>query len=225
MTTIPTQCQPIADEIGAMEAERRDLQEELQQAPTGEKALLVQQIKALNRRIAAAYVRLTDCLASFPPPDPPPPPLDATFSGTATITTTNTFAPGPYTRPVTLTLVFDGHRTFVGITTFPAITSDPFDIRPFGRNVTTVTKTQGGSGSFNAGAILLPLTLRFDQSIDLPLWDEDSDLTLTLSTAPPGSPVAADGSVTLTGSGTFSGGFLGGSIGMVTLTGVIAPVP
>jgi hypothetical protein len=73
--------------------------------------------------------------------------------------------------------------------------------------------------------ILMPLTLHFDQSIDLPFYDEDSDLSLVLSTNPPGAPVAANGSVTLTGSGLFTGGFLGGSTGTVVITGVIAPVP
>jgi hypothetical protein len=222
--TIPVQCQGIADSIADMEAERRDFQAELQQAATGQKAFLAAQIKALNRKIAVAHDQLTDCLQLFPPPPPPPPPLEAVFSGTATITTTNSSAPGPYSSAVQIGLLFDSARTFVAITSFPTIATDPFDT-PFGPNVTTVTKNGGGFGSYAGGSIAVPLGLHFDQSIDLPFFEEDSDLSVGLSTNPPGSPVDSNGAVTLAGSGVFGSGFLNGATGTLTIAGTISPVP
>jgi hypothetical protein len=121
-------------------------------------------------------------------------------------------------------LVFDAARTLVGITSFPPIATQPFGT-PFGDNVTTVTKTGGGFGSFANGNIVMPLTLHFDQSLDLPFFDEDSDLTVGLSTNPPGSPVDGSGGVTLAGSGVFQQGFLGGATGTLSITGTISPVP
>ena len=221
---IPDACQPIADEIAGLEAERRDLQAELQQAPTGQKAFLVRQIRAINRQLVLLNDRLADCLSVTPPPPPPPPPLEATFSGTATITTTNASAPGPFSTSISLVLIFDSARTFLGITSFPPIATAPFQT-PVGTNVTTVSRAGGGQGSYAAGAIVLPLALHFDQSLDLPFFEEDSDLALVLTTNPPGSAVDAAGSVTLVGSGPFTGGFLGGSTGTVTIAGTISPAP
>jgi hypothetical protein len=224
MMAIPDACQPIADEIAGLEAERRDLQAELQQAPTGQKAFLVRQIKAINSQIAVLSDQLADCLRDTPPPPLPPPPLDATFRGTATITTTNGSAPGPFSSPVSLSLIFDGARTFVAITSFPPIATPPFQT-PVGTNVTTVSRIGGGQGSYAGGAIIMPLTLHFDHSIDLPFFEEDSDLGLVLTTNPPGSPVDPSGTVGLVGSGPFTGGFLGGSTGTVTIAGTITPTP
>jgi hypothetical protein len=223
--TIPTTCQPIAQEIEDLRAERTDLQLELQQAPTGQKAALATRIKALNRRIRVLEDRLADCLRDTPPPPPPPPPLEAVFTGTATITTTNASAPGPFTASVNLGVIFNAARTFVGITSFPPIATTPFPT-PVGDNVTTVTRSGGGSGSYAAGTIVLPLALHFDQSIDLPFLEEDSNLAVVLSTAGPGgSPVDGNGSVKLLGTGVFNGGFLGGSTGTITIVGTISPVP
>jgi hypothetical protein len=221
---LPDACQPIADEIAALEQERNDLQADLQQAAPGQKAHLATQIKALNSRIATLSNQLADCLRDTPPPPPPPPPLQATFAGTATITTTNASAPGPFTSPIVLGLIFDGARTFVAITSFPPIATAPFPT-PVGTNVTTVSRTGGGQGSYAAGAIRMPLILHFDQSIDLPFFEEDSDLSVLLTTDPPGSPVDPAGSVSLAGSGPFSGGFLGGATGTLTIVGAISPVP
>jgi hypothetical protein len=216
------ECKELADMIEALEQERSDLQQELQSAAPGQKAGLVAQIKALNRQIAAAHDQLVDCLG--PPPPPPPPPLLATFTGTATITTTNGSAPGPFTAGVQLGLLFDAARTSVLITSFPLIATQPFST-PFGDNVTTVSKTGGGFGSYANGNIVMPLTLHFDQSLDLPVFEEDSDLTLGVSTNPPGSPVDATGGVTLAGSGVFQRGFLGGATGTLSISGTISPVP
>jgi hypothetical protein len=222
--SVPPQCVELANAIESLVQERRDLQEELQSAAPGQKPGLVAQIRALNRQIAAASDALADCIANSPPPPPPPPPLAATFTGTATITTTNSSAPGPFTAAVQLGLLFDGNRTSVLITSFPPIATQPFST-PFGNNVTTVTKTGGGLGSYANGSIVMPLTLHFDQSLDLPFFEEDSDLSLGVSTNPPGSPVAANGGVTLAGSGVFQRGFLGGATGTLSISGTISPAP
>lgn len=222
--SIPSACRELADSIKAFEQERNDLQEELQHAAPGDKPGLVMQIRALNRQISAARAQLTDCIANNPADPPPPPPLAAIFIGTATITTTNSSAPGPFPAGVRFGLLFDAARSFVTITSFPPIATQPFTT-PFGPNVTTVTKTGGGSGSFANGNIVMPLTLHFDQSLDLPFIEEDSDLPIGVSTNPPGSPVDGSGRVTLAGSGVFQGGFLGGATGTVSITGTISPVP
>src|SRR5688572_24480896 len=124
--SVPAECLELAQSIEALEQERRDLQEELRTAATGQKAFLVAQIRAVNRQIAALSDQLADCIANTPPPPPPPPPLPAVFAGTATITTTNSSAPGPFTAAVQLGLLFDGNRTSVLITSFPPIATQPF---------------------------------------------------------------------------------------------------
>ena len=90
----------------------------------------------------------------------------------------------------------------------------------------TVTMVSGGSGSYSAtnGAITLNLTLSFDVDRDFPFIEEDSLLPLTLATAPR-TGVAANGDVSLSGTGTFVGGRLGGSSGIVVCTGRISPHP
>ena len=150
--------------------------------------------------------------------------FEATLTGNATITTTYAQAPGPYTESIQIGLTFNDSRTAVHVTSFPLIKTEPF-ATPFGTNVTTITKTDGGSGTYAAGAMSMPLTLRFDHSIDLPFLQEDSTLDLALSTDPPGAPVDAAGTVKLVGSGNFQGGILGGSTGTLTIEGSISPVP
>jgi hypothetical protein len=224
MMALPPECQAIQDNIEGLEQERRSEQEELQQAAPGQKPSIIQRIRAINRQIVALEDQLAQCIATTPPPPPPPPPLSATFTGTASITTTFSQAPGPFTQSVQFGLFFDGFRTFISITGFPAITTAPFST-PFGSNTTTVTKIGGGSGSYASGNIVMPITLRFDQSLDLPFFEEDSTLGLVLTTNSPGSPVNAGGNVSLVGSGTFQDGVLGGSTGNLTIAGTISPVP
>jgi hypothetical protein len=150
--------------------------------------------------------------------------LEATFTGTATVTTSYGQARGPYTQPLEMGLAFNDTRTAVHITSFPVIKTEPFST-PFGSNVTTITKTGGGSGTSAGGAITMPLRLKFDHSIDLPFFQEHSTLDVVLSADSPGSPVDPGGAVKLVGSGTFQGGLLNGSTGSLTIDGTITPVP
>ena len=218
--TMPTACQSLADKVAELEQERNALQLELQDADTGQKAAIAMRIKALNKQISVTRDQLVTCLTGTPPPRP----LEAVFDATATVTTTNGHAPGPYESPIRVVLVFSGDRRFVAIRSFPPIATSPF-ATPVGDNVTAVSKVGGGSGSYAAGAMAVPVSLLFDHSIDVPFYDEDSKLDVVFSTDPPGSVMDSSGAITLSGNGIFAGGFLGGSAATVSLTGVIAPVP
>ena len=110
------------------------------------------------------------------------------------------------------------------ITNFPPLSTPPFDT-PYGRNQTTITKTAGGAGTYRDGNGSIPLTLHFDHSLDLPFFEEDSDISMVLSTDPPGSPVDEFGQVTLAGSGIFKKGFLNGATGTISIVGTISPAP
>ena len=149
----------------------------------------------------------------------------ARFVGVATMTTSDPTAPGPYSEPIELDVVLNGARTEIAITSFFAIKVG-FDT-PLGFNVATLTRTSGGTGSYSAGAIVLPLGLHLDNSIDVPFFEEDSDLSVELTTSPPGSPVTPEpfGHVRLVGSGTFQGGYLGGSTADLTVDGTLSPPP
>jgi hypothetical protein len=81
------------------------------------------------------------------------------------------------------------------------------------------------------GALATTVNLFFNQSVDLPLYDEDSTVTIPLSTAgaagavvgSPRNPVT--GAATLVGTGRFRGGVLGGSTCTLVLAGTFSPIP
>lgn len=223
--SLPVECQGIQDEIESLQRELQSLQQELVDAAPGDKPVIIRQIRAVSSQIAKLSRQLESCTAEpHPIPNPTPPPLEAVFTGVATVTTTYGPAPGPFVEPTRFTVTLNGERTVIALTSFPSISTQPFDT-PFGLNVTTVRRTDGGIGSYANGRIAMPLTLRFDQSIDLPFYEEDSILTLRLTTEPPGSPVNPGpfGRVALAGSGTFVGGILGGSTGTLVVRGSLAP--
>jgi hypothetical protein len=72
---------------------------------------------------------------------------------------------------------------------------------------------------YNEGKIELPLGLHLTNSIQI---FGNSDLSITLTTNPPGSPVNPKtfGPVTLVGSGIIQGGMLGGRQCDLTVTGL-----
>jgi hypothetical protein len=219
---IPAACESIQDEIDSLRQERNELQEELQHAPPSEKPALPRLIRRINLQLGGLREQLDDCIASQPAEPPTLPPIEAILTGTSELTTTYASSPGPYYNHVRFKVLINGERTVITITKFPAI-STSFDT-PLGTNTTVVTRTGGGTGSYNTGAIVIPIRLHFDHSIDLPGYEEDSDLNLTLSTDPPGSPLTPEpfGNVTLVGSGQFIGGILGGETGTLTVSGTIA---
>ena len=82
----------------------------------------------------------------------------------------------------------------------------------------------------------MPITLYFDQSIDLPFVSEDSDLPLILTTGNATSPRGAftlagtllnptTGVVTLVGASAFQRGFLNHIDCSVSITGTVLPSP
>jgi hypothetical protein len=229
--SVPTACQTIQDQIDSLQQEIAALQEELNSAPASEKPGILAQIRAIGRQLGVLDGQLSECIRNPPevppPPKPLPPPLDLVFTGTATVTTTFVGGEGPYVKPLRMTAVLNGERTVIALTSYLSITTDVFET-PLGLNQTTVTKTSGGIGAYASGHISLPVTLRFDQSIDVPFYEEDSTLSLTLRTDAPGVPVSQPpyGRVKLVGNGQFDGGVLGGSTGTVVLDGVLAaPMP
>lgn len=234
---IPPQCQALATELDQLKQERADLQAQLQTAATPQKAALASQIKHLNFLINAKKPALDACMLQYGGP-PPPAPIASTLTGTLTLTTDRGFVGEPFTDAVTWGLLFDGPRTHVFVTSFlpwmlnttalANTVSGPFFSGFFGPNITTIRQTGGGSGVYSkpGGLWNLPLTLRFDHSRDVPIYEEDSDLTVALSTANPGgSPVNTAGLVTLAGMGVFIGGWLGGVMCTIKIAGKLSPVP
>lgn len=220
---VPPECEGIEDQIADLQRDRDLAQDLLQEAPPAQRAGLLARIRALNAQVMAAQNRLADCVAdNGPPPAPPLPPVEGVFDGTATITTTFGQARGPFAQAVRFGVMLNSGRTVIAMTSFP-IVQTTFDT-PLGRNTTTVRRIDGGSGSYAAGRMMVPLGLRFDHSINLPFLEEDSDLRVVLTTDPPGAPVTPEpfGSVTLVGGGRFDGGILGGDTGTLTLAGAIS---
>ena len=166
MTTTPAACQSIQDEINSVRQERAALQDELQHAAPAEKPDLLRRIRALGLQLGGLQMQLDDCLASQPPEPPQLPPIEAIFTGTTELTTTYESAPGPYFQDVTFKLVIYNNEV-ITLTFFPTIKVS-FDT-PLGTNTTTITRTGGGTGRYTAGKIVMPITLHFDQSIDIPL--------------------------------------------------------
>lgn len=128
---------------------------------------------------------------------------------------------------------FSVDRRRVVVVSFPPITTEPFDT-PFGSTRSTVSLVGGGDGTFDpeSGRMQLPLTLRFDQSLDVPLVNEDVTAQLPLSTEGPGGhALAADsGDIALGAAGTFEG--IGGGINPldgldvnVSIAGTLDPRP
>lgn len=65
--TLSPQCQPIQNAINLLSNERADLQAQLHDADTGNKAALANQIKVINHHIDEKKSQLTACSNKFPP--------------------------------------------------------------------------------------------------------------------------------------------------------------
>lgn len=150
-------------------------------------------------------------------------PLMSNFNGTAELRTTHVSAAGPFTSDINLTVKFYDCRAGISITDFPAITN-AFNTLA-GPNTSKIGMTGGGSGSFNSsnGQLVIPITLRLENSNLL-----FGNSTLSLRLAAEGdadSKNAVSGSVTLRGTGTFVGGALNNSQGTLVVTGTFSPRP
>lgn len=155
--------------------------------------------------------------------------LMTSLGGTATlsIASSNSRLAGPFVSSVSVGLDFAAwSHTSMTVTSFPAIAAGPFDTG-VGMNTTTVTIKSGttATGTFDptTGAATLDLTLHFANSMSIA---GDSDATFHLSTAGTGGhPLDSSNTATLTGTSTFSGGFLGGLGCTLNVTGTLANRP
>jgi hypothetical protein len=157
--------------------------------------------------------------------------------GTMSLTTDASFAGEPFGAPTNWGLLFDGSRTQVTVIAFPDWMINTNTAAPpplpwpfgsvFGVNITTIRQTAVGNGTYtkSSGALTLMLTLRFDHSREFkPFYQEDSDLSITLTT-PPGPSATTPGLVALAGSAVFVGGWLGGKTCTMVVSGTLTPVP
>jgi hypothetical protein len=210
-----------------VQADLDDLQFQLKHARPKDKPAIQAKIREVNKQLVTLRNQLAECIASQPNV---PPPTEAFFSGSSELTTTNGDAPGPFPDSLMFRLNVGGDPARINIETFPALGAG-FDT-PAGPGTTTITLIGGGTGTYDAGKISLPITLHFASTIETPVGDvtDSSDLSMVLSTDPPeGSPVTPPpgpfGNVTLFGSGTFVGGFFGQKPdqGTLKVTGTIKP--
>lgn len=222
-------CEKIADELRELQFERRDVQEELRSAAPGAKGRLAGQIRMLMRLISLKQSELNACRAANPI-TPPRPPLNTSFTGNYTIALDHVAVRGQsFSGTFASAAVFNGPRTSIALLSFDPITA-AFST-PVGMNTTTVTLTNSPTGSFDATArsITIGVPMRFDHSIDIPFYEEDSTISFPLGTgtmgALAGSPVSPAGATRLVGAGTFMGGYLGGSMAVLTLDGTFAASP
>lgn len=146
--------------------------------------------------------------------------LSAVFNGTATMTTSHGNARGPFSQRISLGINAANCRSTLTINQFPAITAT-FPT-PVGDNTATLTLIGGGTGSLNPanGRIEIPVRLRLGNTN---AFGGTSTIELTLSTENADGMRKASGRVTLTGSGTFRGGFLDGQTGRFSVTGEFSP--
>ena len=219
-------CENLETEYCHLLLEMDGLQSQLRDASPPQKPDIVKQITQQRKKIRAKQFQVDSCLATNNINT-----ILVTFTGTSTLTTTYGAAQGPFTNSIVFTLLIGPHRRALNVWTFPAISTTPFDT-PLGTNVTTVTKSDGGIGSFDpeTGELGIGLSLFFDHSVDTPFYDEDSTLPLLLGTGSvgslQGSPLdRATGGIVLVGVGTFRGGILGGDKGTLVLSGTMSPSP
>jgi hypothetical protein len=219
-------CTNLESELAALKQEWADRQAELVAAGSTQRPFIANRIKQLKHQLAAKQKELDICLA-----EQGTQPLETTFTGSVTLTTSYPSAAGPFTSPLTLGVFFGPGRTNLMITSFPLITTPPFNT-PIGNNVTTVKLVDGGQGSYNSGDGMLGIqvTLLFDHSIDLPFYEEDSTLPLFLGTGSVGdlhgAPLdRATGKLNLVGEGVFQGGIMAGRTGRLVIAGTLADLP
>jgi hypothetical protein len=132
--------------------------------------------------------------------------------------------------PLSCEIVFSAARDAVTLVEFDSIRTDTYEaeVGPTSVNTRTIVRLVSAKpGRLSRdGHFAIPLVLHFDHSVDLPFYEEDSDLALTLSTRERGgAPLDARGAVSLAGKGTFSGGHLAGKACRLTYEGTVAPLP
>ena len=217
-------CQSILDQIATLRTQEQAEKDDYRRGPRDKP--LASKIAEIDRdysqRIRAKQQEYDQCRVSHGGK------LDETvnFTGPATMTTSNTNAPGPFVQNVTIGLKFLKYdHTKLEITNFPTITAGPF-ATPVGQNTTTVTlaSVQSNSVTPGNGKITITMTLHFTHSLT---GAGASDLPITISTDNTGGSRVNTGTrhVTLAGTGTFVGGFLGNSTCTLIIDGTLSALP
>jgi len=225
-------CQSIKDQIASLRTEMQNEKDDYRERGNVHHKPIAAKIRQIEReyqpRIAAKQREYDQCrLNHGGKPD-----QAVTYDSTATMTTSNTSVAGPFVRTLTLGLTFLKYdHTTLAVTNFPAIRVGPITTR-LGVNTTRVTMTEVQATSVNPGngTMSITLTLHFRNSLS---GLGNSDLPITLSTENAGGSRINRNNrqVTLAGTGTFSGGFLGGngvltpSTCTLTISGTLSALP
>lgn len=160
-----------------------------------------------------------------------PAPLDAVFDGSCSLDLPNAPAHVPLTDyPLVCDIVFSASRDRVDLVGFEPISTEEYQARigPVTvTNTTTVKLRSAKPGSLSRdGHFDIPLVLHFDHLFDMPFYEEDSDLVITLSTrGEGGAPLDGKGRATLVGDGVFKGGALDGYSCRMTYAGTVSTMP
>ena len=151
---------------------------------------LLRQVKQLLAKVETANGQLNACEIQHGGK----PAITSQFKGTATVTTSNGDAPGPFLEPFDLTLQFlQWQHTTLNVTELVPITVGPV----------VITLNQQGQGTCNPESGLLSMALSLHLQINI-TFAHDSDVTITLSTdnhSPKGSRMNAAGQMTVAGTG------------------------
>lgn len=160
-----------------------------------------------------------------------PAPLAAVFEGACSLDLPGAPAHVPLDDyPLVCDIVFSAKRDQVELVGFEPIATQEYQakIGPMSvTNATTVTLRRAKPGTLSRdGHFAIPIVLHFDHLFDMPFYEEDSDLVITLSTKEEGGqPLDARGRATLVGQGTFSGGALDGYPCRMTYRGKLSVMP
>lgn len=161
----------------------------------------------------------------------PAAPLPAVFDGTCSLEIPDAPARVPLDHyPLVCDIEFSADRHEVTLTGFEPIATEDYQARVAGlsiTNSTTVKLRSARPGRLTRdGHFSMPVVLHFDHLFDMPFYEEDSDLAITLTTsAPGGEPLSASGRAVLVGDGRFAGGALDGFPCRMVYEGRVRPLP
>jgi hypothetical protein len=215
---IPPECAAIKTRIDSVSMQIRAAQEELKFAAPQDKGTIVARIRRLSEKRAHLQTEYATCTNGRQP-------VSLRFQGTLTATVDDPRIPPRMVAPgVDFVAHFTAERDAFTVFSMADVTFPPYEVVFAGVASTQVTVVRFQRPAVGAvyGAchlVLRDVLLRFDHSFDLPIYEEDSDLTLTLGTHDGGSPVDGEGRALLVGSGVLAGGFLAGKSCAVELGG------
>ena len=175
---VPKKCRSIADAIKALKLTHQSQAELLRFVPPSGKPDIIEIIKMTNKKIGEKKRDLRKCIESYVPE--PGDPLRTKFVATVIVEILhpNPGIRGPHTFEIEIAIEFSGDREIVKILNFPEIKTEEYNTS-VGKCTTTVThRGQFLRGTFDlsSGHMGMPMKLYFDQSIDWPFIDEDSEI-------------------------------------------------